>query len=218
MVQGDRLRYQRGLEDRAEARSHQGNRTMRRALIAFLCLTASARAGHTYDILPSPAASPSGLLFSPAGGDLVMTDVLVSGPAPAYLDLGVAFDHLLPGGGIAYRPAGDRLQLFLLSARLPGTVSSVVEHGLFLGDARALPVGPGRWEFDASLAMVGMTPDVFDLPGSVRVTFDLDRPLGHQVEGGVLVVGSVPEPSTRVLLLAGLGLGLVGLLLNRKGA
>lgn len=192
---------------------------MRLALLALLCLASQARAGivwsgMVYDILP---AGPNGLLFSPSGGDLVLTDALIAGPTPLYLDLGVAFDRLLPGGGIAYRPASDRLQLFLLSARLPGTISSVVEHGLVLGDARAIQGDPGVWEFSASLAMVGVTPDVFDLPGSVRFTFDLSRPLGHQVEGGVLTVGSVPEPSTRVLLLSGLGLGLFGIFINRKG-
>lgn len=185
---------------------------MRVALIALLCIASQAQAGHTYDILPT---SPNGLLFSPTGGDFIATDVLIAGPNPLYLDLGVAFDHLIPGG-IAYRPASDRLQLFLLSVQLPGTVSSVVEHGLFLGDARALPRGPGLWEFDASLAMVGATPDVFDLGGSVRVLFDLSRPLSHQVEGGVLIVGSVPEPSTMVLILTGLALMLIGLFLSRK--
>lgn len=191
--------------------------TMIRVLIALLCLTASARAGHTYDILSSsPSATLGSLTFSPNGSDFILTDVLVAGPTPLYLDLGVGSGVAGTGGVVTYRPASDRLQLFLLSVRLPGFPASVVEHGLFLGQAMALPRGPGLWEFDASLAMVGATPDVFDMEGSVRVLFDTALPLGHQVEGGVLIVGQVPEPGSVVLILTGIALMIVGLLLNQK--
>lgn len=180
-------------------------------LLACLLIPAQVQGSMIYDLVPSSETrNISGLQFSTTGDDFVLTNTLTTRDSSVYfLDFGVSFDHVDVSGNVVYAPANATYQLYVLDSLLGTPSVSVITSGIFVGTPTAYNRGDGRYEFKGDLVgFLGQPTANFNANLHVDVAFDTRLPLGHQIERGdltVLVIPSVPEPTSVVLL----GIGLV---------
>lgn len=184
------------------------------ALIFALCSASTASAGVVYDVVPSSSTTNiNGLVFSPLGGPLIVTNTLSRKEGDTvtdyYLNFGLAYLRTDASGNVFFG-ASPLYQLYVLDGPLPPPVAPGIQaEGLFVGESEAVSLGAGRYDYRADLVgRLGMAGP-FDLIGSLDLLFDTTLPLGRQVEGGYVTFSAVPEPASMALALIGGGIALM---------
>lgn len=183
---------------------------LKNVCLAFFLLSSTVFGDITYNLVPSVNGPIDGLLFSPLGGDIELTNHVVE--SSGFVDFGLDYKMTNDRGDVFYNPHLGHQNLFILSNLLGIDKNKVIENAIFTETPKAINLGNGRYEFTSTIVGESI-PDlstIFDRPGNVDVVFNTTLTLGHQVESGSIFLGSsVPEPPS--LLLTGVAAILVTL-------